>query len=77
MSELIEPRWSVLSERNCEASGLTYTQARELMRALQREKISGLSVITDDAAHRATPNPTPQTRQPNSNGAGRQTKAKR
>lgn len=77
MSELTEPRWAVLSERDCEATGLTYAQAHELMRALQREKISGLSVITDDAARRAAPNNTPQPRQPNSNGAKRQMKAKR
>ncbi|HJU56479.1 MAG TPA: hypothetical protein VJ715_17980 [Pyrinomonadaceae bacterium] len=55
MSELTEERWAVLSERGCEAMGLTYAQARELMRALARERISGLSVITDAAARRAEP----------------------
>ena len=77
MSELTERRWAVLSERGCEGTQLTYAQALEMMRALQRERVSGLSVITDDAARRATPNSTPQTRQPNSNGAGRQIKVKR
>jgi hypothetical protein len=77
MSELTERRWAVLSERGCEATALTYAQALEMMRALKRERVSGLSVITDDAARRATPNSTPQTRQPNSNGAGRQAKVKR
>jgi hypothetical protein len=76
MSELTEPRWAVLSERGCEASALTYAQAAELMRALHREKVSGLSVITDEAARRAAPNSTSQTRQPNSNGARRQVKVK-
>ncbi len=55
MSELTEERWAVLSERGCEAMGLTYAQARELMRALLRERVSGLSVITDAAARRAEP----------------------
>jgi len=55
MSELTEERWAVLSERGCEAMGLTYAQARELMRALMRERVSGLSVITDAAARRAEP----------------------
>jgi len=52
MSELNEQRWAVLSERGCEAHGLNYNDAHLLMRALVREKISGLCVITDDAAHR-------------------------
>lgn len=55
MSELTEERWAVLSERGCEAMGLTYAQARELMRSLARERVSGLSVITDAAARRAEP----------------------
>lgn len=54
MGELNEQRWGVLSERGCEAMGLTYAEAAELMRRLKREKISGLCVITDAAAHRAS-----------------------
>jgi hypothetical protein len=53
LSELTENCWAVLSERGCEAMGLTYTEARDLMRALVRERVHGLSVITDDAARRA------------------------
>ena len=68
MSELTEPRWAVLSERGCEATGLTYAQASEMMRALVREKVSGVSVITDDAARRSSHNTIPQPRLPNSNG---------
>jgi hypothetical protein len=64
MSELTEQRWAVLSERGCEATSLTYAQAAELMRALRREKVSGLSVITDDAARRAAPNNNSRARQP-------------
>ncbi len=70
MSELTEQRWAVLSERGCESLGLTYAQALEMMRSLQREKVSGLSIITDDAARRATHKAKPRHRQPNSNGAG-------
>ena len=76
MSELTEQRWAVLSERGCESLGLTYTQALEMMRALQREKVSGLSIITDDAAHRATHKVNPRHRQPNSNGARSKIKVK-
>jgi hypothetical protein len=52
MSELNEQNWAVLSERGCEAHGLNYNDAHLLLRALMREKISGLCIITDDAAHR-------------------------
>jgi hypothetical protein len=54
MGELNEKLWAVLSERGCEASGLTYAQAAELMRRLMRERISGLSVITNAAARRVS-----------------------
>jgi hypothetical protein len=77
MSELTEGRWAVLSERGCEAMGLTYAQAAEMMRALMRERVSGLSVITDMAARRATQIVNPHTHQPNSNGAGSKAKVKR
>jgi hypothetical protein len=77
MSELNEKLWAVLSERGCESLGLTYTQALEMMRALHQEKVSGLSVITDDAAHRATHKVNPRHRQPSSNGAGSKLKVKR
>ena len=68
MSELTEERWAVLSERGAEATGLTYAQAAELMRALVREKVSGVSVITEDAARRATHKVNSRTRQSNQNG---------
>ena len=77
MSELTERRWAVLSERGCEATELTYAQALEMMRALQRERISSLSVITDEAVSRITDNVNSRTHPPNSNGAGRQSKVKR
>jgi hypothetical protein len=54
MSELNEKLWAVLSERGCEASGLTYMEAAAMMRRLAREKISGLCVISSDAGNRVT-----------------------
>ena len=77
MSELTENRWAVLSERGCESSGLTYAQALEMRLALQREKISGLSIITDEAARRAADEGPPRPRRLNSNGAGSKIKVKR
>ena len=69
MSELTEQRWAVLSERGCESLGLTYAQALETMRALAQEKVSGVSIITDDAARRAADSSKPRTRRSDPNGA--------
>ena len=52
MGELDEAQWAVVSERGCEASGLKYREALELMRRLAGEKVSGLAVVTDAAARR-------------------------
>ena len=67
MSELNEQLWAVLSERGCEAHGLSYNDAHLMLRALVREKISGLCIITDDAAQRVarTENVKPRQSQPN------------
>ena len=69
MSELNETRWSVLSERGCEAHGLSYNDAHLMLRALKREKISGLCVITDDAAHRVARIENLKSRQSQPNGS--------
>jgi hypothetical protein len=63
MSELREQRWSVVSERGCEASGVNYDAAAGLVRQLRGEKIHGLCVISDEAARRynANNNGTPTT----------------
>ena len=52
MSELGEKRWAVISERGPEESGLTYAEAHQLVRRLVAEGLHGLSIITDEAAHR-------------------------
>lgn len=52
MSELREQRWSVVSERGCEASGVNYEEAAGLVRRLRAEGIYGLCIISDEAARR-------------------------
>lgn len=54
-SELDEPRWSLVSFDQIEAGGLTYRQAAELMSLLDSHGITGLCVITDEAATRMNP----------------------
>ena len=51
-SELEEPRWSVVSFDRIEAGGLTYRQAAELMILLDSHKLTGLCVVSDEAASR-------------------------
>ena len=62
MSELNETRWSVLSERGCEAAHLPYAAAAQLVAQLKSEPVFGLCIITDEAAARlnGTPNVTKQ-----------------
>ncbi|PYS80483.1 MAG: hypothetical protein DMF67_20225 [Acidobacteria bacterium] len=55
MSELSERRWAVQSERGGEAAGLTYDEAAALVRRLRGEDVSGLCVITDEAARHLPP----------------------
>lgn len=63
MSELREQRWSVVSERGCEASGVNYDEAAALVRRLREDKIHGLCIISDEAARRYNAG--------NNNGAGK------
>jgi hypothetical protein len=55
MGELSEERWAVISERGCEASGMAYAEAAELMHKLASEKVYGLCVVTSDAARYIPP----------------------
>ena len=52
MSELGEQLWAVISERGCEAAGLAHAEAAGLVRRLAGERVSGLCVVTADAAAR-------------------------
>lgn len=51
-SELGKERWSVLSNRGREASGLTHEDARRLVHRLAGEGRHGLCIVTDEAASR-------------------------
>ena len=49
-SELLEPRWSVISFEKCEASRLIYNDALGKMRELEKNGIPGLCIVTEEAA---------------------------
>ncbi|MCU1289231.1 MAG: hypothetical protein JWN60_1460 [Acidobacteria bacterium] len=51
-NELREPRWSVVSFENRVAKNLSYEQAERKIAELENLKISGLCIITDEAAER-------------------------
>lgn len=62
MSELREQRWSVVSERGCEASSVNYEEAAGLVGRLRADSVHGLCIISDEAARRLNSNnnhPTP------------------
>jgi hypothetical protein len=46
------PQWSVVSFEKSVASNLTYDKAIEKLNELAAQKISGLCIITDEAAER-------------------------
>lgn len=52
LSELAALCWSVVSFEKCVAKNLTYEQAEQKMRELSAQKVSGLCIITDEAAER-------------------------
>jgi hypothetical protein len=52
LSELDQPRWSVVSFERREASELSYRQAAALMKDLDSRGVAGLCIITDEAADR-------------------------
>ena len=51
-SQLYEQSWSVVNFEACLASGLTYDEASEKLQKYAKENISGLCIITDEAAQR-------------------------
>lgn len=51
-SELNEPRWSVVSFESVAVHGLNYTDAKNWLEKLQKQNISGLCIVTDEAAAR-------------------------
>lgn len=51
-SELHDPRWSVVTFNQRVANGLTYDEALRKMAELKKENLSGLCILTDEAAGR-------------------------
>lgn len=51
-SEISEPRWSVVTYESVAVSGMTYDEALEWLKKLETKKISGLCIVTDEAAAR-------------------------
>lgn len=51
-SELEMQIWSVITFDEVTASNLTYAQAAEKLEQLKAEKVSGLCIVTDQAAQR-------------------------
>ena len=51
-SELGMELWAVISDRGCEATSLTYEDARRLVHRLRGEGRHGLCIISDEAARR-------------------------
>ncbi len=49
-SELDLPQWSLVSFDKCEASGLTYRAAVDLMVQKEAAGVYGLCIVTDEAA---------------------------
>lgn len=53
-SELESPIWSVISFERCEAPQKTYAEAIGIIAELEAKGISGLCIVTDEAASRVT-----------------------
>lgn len=51
-SEFLEPRWSVVTYESVAVSNLTYGEALDWVKKLDEQKISGLCIVTDEAAAR-------------------------
>ncbi len=52
LSEINEPIWSVVNFEQVLEDGLTYDEAVQKMKEAMEQKISGLCIITDEAAQR-------------------------
>ena len=53
-SELLEPRWSIVSFDKREALGLTYAEALKKMAELEAQNIAGLCIVTDEVGLRVS-----------------------
>ncbi len=50
--ELLEPRWSVITFESCAVRGLNYDEATAWLNKLKTQGLSGLCIVTDEAADR-------------------------
>jgi hypothetical protein len=55
ISELSDACWSVISFDRVESHGLAYEDAVELLQKLEQNGISGLCIVTDEAAENVSP----------------------
>ena len=51
-SELDSPIWAVISFERVEATDLDYVSAARLLKELENKNVTGLCIVTDDAAAR-------------------------
>ena len=51
-TELEQATWSVITFEGVAVSGLTYEEAHQWLDKLSQQKISGLCIVTDEAAAR-------------------------
>ena len=51
-NELERPRWAVISFERREGAALTYPQAVQMLKELESQKVTGLAIVTDEAAAR-------------------------
>ena len=49
-NELEQPRWAVISFEGREGAALTYPQAVQMLKELESQKVTGLAIVTDEAA---------------------------
>lgn len=52
MSEIAQPRWSVISFDRVELKGVSYAEAAVKMNELEAAGIAGLCIVADEAAER-------------------------
>lgn len=52
LDELELPQWSIVTFEGVAMSNLTYKEARDWLEKLNEQKISGLCIVTDEAAAR-------------------------
>ena len=51
-NELEQSRWAVISFERREGAGLTYPQAVQMLNELESRNVTGLAIVTDEAAAR-------------------------